>query len=341
MKNQVQTRVLVLLAVLLASQFLGSESLASITSSISQTNTPSYSWTTSPTGSYSNTNSMSVTNTMSVSITGTVSGTMSLSLSTSYSLTQFFTVSTSLTASVSNSFIPTACQATAPKLDDRCVPQVTVGCMFFPSSTTSSCPQTTNSDRFYRVMLTNSSGGHRDIDIKVPAGELPQYPLDTYSTQGFCQNGVGQIMIQVVQITGIRGNPISAVSNTVIKNYGPDNRSPLGRCTTYACRVVCSLLGTNSAQCNWILGTERIKRVVLSVTNCVSLNNFQSLSLQYRRPPYFFRSKRFQRLNSATVSLPRNALCVVKVCLRYPAQLKKIRRRRVQICSKYGIFSQP
>jgi len=258
--------------------------------SVTQSQSPSFSgsgsgsWTSSQ--SYSGTAAMTLTATHSSSLSF---GTLQPSASLSY------------TTSMSFGAVPVGLY----RFENHCPLQSTAVCPFWLPHVFAS----------YRMTVMNSSGFMVTYDnIVVPPGETPQFPLSYESTNGFIVPG-GTYRFQMFGCTSASSCVEAWVPLVVTLN---PRRKPV--CDpNYLCRVNCRLVGPGLVECTWVNSNiVRLKRAILKVTNCYSINTFVRIALPYRdrRRTATVRNPQPQP-TSIRLQLPTAALCHVQLIARY------------------------
>jgi len=312
MKNLDQSQVL-LLVIVLASALLCVDS-ASI--SLSYSSSVSNTYSTTPSFSYSPSNSYSISNSYSTSY------------STSVSLTKF------LSPSISNTISPGSPVCTTVNLVDRCAPQITSCCLFWFLN--NGCVVATNPS--YYVCITNSTMFQQCYFTTIIGNEIPQFVVTFNSTSGFVSNNGGSYLFQIFPATGSNLQKGTIGSNPLTKTFPIDSRYLKRVCGPFLCNLICGRGTGTTVNCSWKLGTERIKRVLIYITNALNPITYSPITYGYRKSPYFYKSRKFQQISTISVTCPPTSLCFVKVIVRYPSRLRKTYNKPAQFVERRGFF---
>jgi hypothetical protein len=150
-------------------------------------------------------------------------------------------------------------------------------------------------------------------NIVVPALEVPQYPVSYESTDGFIQpSGVYRF-----QLFGC--NPGAACVEAWLPLVVTLNPRKKPVCDpNYLCRVNCALIGPGLVQCTWVNSVVvPLKRAILKVTSCYTLNTFVAIDLSTIRRRTITVRNPSPPPTSLSLQLPTNAVCNVQLIARY------------------------
>lgn len=292
-------KVVLQLILLVAAIAIFNTEAASLTASfsISMSTSMSGTWSGSSSPTYSSSSSLSTTGSGSWSASSSFSGSAAPTLSSTLS---FKTLSPSLTLTTSFGVPPGVY-----KFENHCAGQSTAVCPFWQPNTFFS----------YRLTIMNSSGGMLTYDnIKIPAGEVPQFPLSYDSTNGFIMpGGTYRLDLYGCNSAGQCINAwtsLVAVLNTRRQNVCDPN---------YLCRVNCQLISSGLVECTWINSNIiRLKRAILKVSACYNINTFVRVALgpRSRRRTITVRNPT-PIPTSLRLQIPTGSLCNVQFIARY------------------------
>jgi len=273
----------------------------------------SYSLSTSATPSFSGSasNSYSPSQSYSTSAAHSQSATYSSSLTFSASLLFSRSGQPTISATVGTSPPPVLPPGTY-RFENHC-----------PFQSTSICPfWGPNVFPTYKLTVMDSAGNMKIFtNIKVPIGEVPQFPLSWDSTDGFI-NPAGTYKLQLFGCDPNGLNCIEAYTPLVVVTS--PRRKPV--CDpNYICRQTCKLISPGLVECSWKNVGQPFKRVILRVRYCLSLSTLARVFLggPRLRRTISVRRPRNPLPTSIRYQLPLNSICSVQLIHRWHPDFPK------------------